>query len=225
VDDDVPAHLRQAAHAVARAGLSDAFGHLSVRTAARSALVTPPLPLGELTDRDALLELDLDADELPAAAPREAWLHLAVLRARPQMGAICRAQPPAVAAWAALQRPLPVLNGHAALLGDVATRPDSRLVRDLESAQSAAAELGDGAALILRGNGALTAGVDLASAVAAMWLLERTADLALRALAAGAVHELPPDEQEWWRGRSAELLPRIYRYLVHERQPQRRDPR
>jgi HCOMODA/2-hydroxy-3-carboxy-muconic semialdehyde decarboxylase len=213
VEDDAPARLRIAARAVARTGLSDAFGHVSVRTSPSSALVTPPVPLGGLTDDDPLLTLDLDADDLPAGAPREAWMHLTVLRARSDVGAICRAQPPAVAAWAALQQPLPVVNGHAALLGRVATHPDSRLVRDLASADAVADVLGDGTAVILRGNGALTVAADLASAVAAMWLLERTAELALRASAAGAVHEVPADEQEWWRERTAELLPRIYRYI------------
>jgi len=47
-----------------------------------------------------------------------------------------------------------------------------------------------------------------------MWVLEARARLALDAVAAGPVHELPDDEQEWWRARASELLPRIYRYLA-----------
>lgn len=212
--DDATGSLRQAARVVARAGLSDAFGHVSVRTSPTTALITPPVPLGSLTDDDPLPTLDLDAAEPPSDAPREAWVHLAVLRARPDVGAICRAQPPAVAAWAALRQALPVINGHAALLGEVAVHPDSRLIRDPASAAAAADVLGDGAAVILRGNGALAVGPDPASAVATMWLLERTADLSLRAAAAGAVHEILADERDWWRERTAELLPRIYRYLA-----------
>jgi HCOMODA/2-hydroxy-3-carboxy-muconic semialdehyde decarboxylase len=216
VDDEVQTRLRQAAHAVSRAGLTDAFGHVSVRTSATTALVTPPVPLGGITPADSLLEFHLDADELPVDAPREAWMHLAVLRRRPDVGAICRAQPPAVAAWAALHKELPAVNGQAALIGPVATYPESRLVRDLDSAHAVADALGNGTAVILRGNGALTVGADPASAVAAMWVLERTADLALRAAAAGIVHEIPADEQGWWRERAPELLPRIYRHLTRE---------
>lgn len=214
MDDDVPTQLRLAARAVARAGLTDAFGHVSVRVSPNAALVTPAVPLGRLTDDDPLVSLELDADDLPATAPREAWMHLLVLRQRPDVGAVCRAQPPAVAAWAALRRPLPVVNGHAALLGAVASHPDSRLVRDLDSARAVAGALAGGTALILRGNGALTVGADLASAVSTMWVLERSAELALRATAAGPVHEVPEDEQVWWRSRAPELLPRVYRYLA-----------
>lgn len=208
--------LVTAARAVARAGLSDAFGHVSMRIAHDAATITPPIPLAEVVHPDQLLRLPFDDEGLPAGVPREAWLHVAILSGRPELGAICRAQPPALAAWAALHRPLPVTTGHVAMLGPIAEHTDSRLVRDLGSARNAADALGDSCALILRGNGALTVGTDLPSAVAAMWVLERGAELALRSAAAGLPHDLPPDQQSWWRERADELLPRIYRHISRE---------
>jgi HCOMODA/2-hydroxy-3-carboxy-muconic semialdehyde decarboxylase len=210
--DHLDPRVRAAARAVALAGLSSAFGHVSARDGTNGAVITPPIPLGHLGD-EPMLTLDLEADELPDGAPREAWMHVLILRGRPDVGAVCRAQPPSVAAWAALDRPLPVLNGHAALLGPVATHRDSRLVRDAAAAAELVTTLGGGDAVILRGNGAVTVGADLASAVARMWVLERSAELALRASGAGEPRELPADEQEWWRERSGELLHRIYDYL------------
>lgn len=208
--------LRAAARAVAAWGLSDAFGHVSVRTGETEALITPPLPLGAISDDTALVPLPLDlAAPLPDAAPKEAWLHVALMQ-DPGTGAVCRAQPPGVAAVAALGIPFPVLAGHGAMLGPVAVHDDSRLVRDAATAAQVASALGDSRAVVLRGNGAVTRGPDLASAVAAMWVLERSADLALRALAAGTPHELPDDQIAWWRDRAVELLPRIAAHLIPE---------
>jgi HCOMODA/2-hydroxy-3-carboxy-muconic semialdehyde decarboxylase len=214
VDDDVQDRLVEAAHAVAAAGLTDAFGHLSLRTSPGAFTITPPTPLGGLTGAGPFASVALDADELPAAAPKEAWIHVALLAEQPDTGAVCRAQPPKLAAFAALGRELLALNGHAAMLGRVAVHDDSRLVRDAEGGAAVARSAGQADAIILRGNGAVTRGRDLAQAVARMWLLERTAELNLRALAAGKPHALPLDERAWWRDRSDELLPRIYRHLV-----------
>lgn len=228
MDDDVQNRLIEAAHAVAAAELVDAFGHISVRltsggpaTPASGAFaITPPTPLGALSTEAAITTVPLDADELPSGAPKEAWIHSALYAGRQDVGAVCRAQPPKLAAFAALDRDLLPLNGHAAMLGPVAVHHDSRLVRDAAGGAAVARSAEDADAIILLGNGAVTRGRDLAEAVARMWLLERTAELNLRALAAGDPHPLPRDEQEWWRDRAAELLPRIYTHLIN---PERKD--
>ncbi|MBX3095195.1 MAG: class II aldolase/adducin family protein [Cryobacterium sp.] len=216
MDDDVQQQVRTAARAVAHAGLSDAFGHVSARASRSSLLITPAIPLGSMTDDHELLSLDLATEELPVDAPRETWMHLAVLRARADVQAVCRAQPRSVSAWASLHLPLPVLYGHAALLGAVGAYNDSRLVRDPAAAEGVVFALGSASAVILRGNGALTVGKSVAHAVAAMWVLERSAELALRAAGAAVPHELPEVEREWWHDRADELLPRVYRHLVDE---------
>lgn len=89
---------------------------------------------------------------------------------------------------------------------------DSRLVRDADAGTAVARAIGAAPAVVLRGNGAVTRGATLAEAVARMWLLERSAELAL---AAGPdASALPDHEQAWWRERSDELLPRMYDFLV-----------
>ncbi len=213
---DDSSSLMQAARAVAAARLADAFGHLSVRSSSGDGLlITPPRPLGRLRQGDFAIEVPLEATDLPTGAPKEAWIHLALLRSRPDLGAVCRAQPPAVAAFFALGRPLTMLNGHAALVGEVPLHTDSRLVRDTVSGDAVAQSIGDADSVILRGNGAVTVGSDLPHAVARMWLLERTAELNLQAWAAGRPAALPWEEQQWWQSRSIELLPRIFDYLIN----------
>lgn len=212
--DEVAAALFDAAHVVAGTGLSDAFGHVSVRSSETTLAITPVGPLGMLRRDFEPVTIALDAAELPREAPKEAWVHLALMRDRPDIGAVCRAQPPSVAVVSALDRALPPLNGQGAVLGPIAVYQSSLLIRDAASAGAVAEAVADADAVILRGNGAVTRGGDIAHAVARMWLLERLADLSLRAWAAGSPTALPNAEREWWHAQAAELLPRIYAYLV-----------
>jgi HCOMODA/2-hydroxy-3-carboxy-muconic semialdehyde decarboxylase len=71
-------------------------------------LITPASDLASAS-ADDLIEVGLDVTALPAGTPAEAWAHLAVYAARPDIAAIARAQPPAAfaaaAALAGAQRP------------------------------------------------------------------------------------------------------------------------
>lgn len=206
--------LAMAANIIAAESLSDAFGHLSVRTSPKQLLITPPVPLGLVTETSEFRPVETGAVELPPGVPKEAWLHLAIADRRSDVAAVCRAQPPAVNALCALDLPLLPLNGQSALLGPVVpVHPDSRLVRDRGTASLVADRLDDGFAIMLRGNGAVTCGATLGDAVATMWLLERSARITLEAHAAGIPHPLPEEEQAWWRGIRTELLPRMYSAL------------
>lgn len=211
MSDDARAGLIEASHVVAGSGLADAFGHVSIR-ARESLLLTAPVPLAFQRPDDLTL-VALDSTSLPAGVPKEAWIHLAVARADAATGAICRAQPRAVARAIAAQLRIRPLDGQGALLGPfVPVYDDSRLVRDEPTGATVAGVMADSPAVILRGNGAVTRGRDLAGAVARMWLLERSAELALAA--DPDAPDLPSEEQAWWRERDAELLPRIYDYLI-----------
>lgn len=215
MDEGVRAALLAAAHTIARSRLSDAFGHLSIRLSPTTLAITPARPLGLLTASDQPIAIDMNGAELPPGAPKEAWIHLALMNGNPGVGAVCRAQPPHVAAFSALGQNLALLNGHAAVMGPVTSYADSRLVRDAAAGARVQEAIGDADIVILVGNGAVTQGIDVAHAVARMWLLERTAELNLRAYAAGTPTGISAAEGDWWRQRSSELLPRIYSYLTH----------
>jgi HCOMODA/2-hydroxy-3-carboxy-muconic semialdehyde decarboxylase len=198
-------------HALHRAGLVTAFGHVSCRVADDRLLITPPMPLGRLTPQVEWTELDLDAGTLPAGVPKEAWIHLAIARRRPDVGAICRAQPPIATALASAGVPIVPLHGQGAFLGSqVPVFDDAVLVRDEARAVNLAERLGDEPALLLRGNGAVTVGVDIGEAVARMWVLEASAQMNSVAASAGKPAPLTADEQAAWRGVSTEILGRIW---------------
>ena len=106
------------------------------------------MPLGRLTREGAWTELDAEADELPAGVPREAWIHLAIARRRPDVGAICRAQPSTATALASAGVPIVPLHGQGSFLGpQVPVFDDAFLVRDQARAEELAERLGDAPAL------------------------------------------------------------------------------
>jgi HCOMODA/2-hydroxy-3-carboxy-muconic semialdehyde decarboxylase len=203
--------LAQAGPALAAAGLVTAFGHVSARTGDH-LLITPPRPPGSIDPADpGIRKLALDARELPTGIPQDAWMHIAIANARPDVGAVCRAQPPSVTAAAAARIPLVPVHGQGALLGpEVPVHADSRLVREPALGEALAATLGSAFACVIRGNGAITVGRTVGEAVARMWILEETARITL---AAGKAFALPADEQRAWAATGSELLERIWHYL------------
>ncbi|GAA3597522.1 hypothetical protein GCM10022419_095960 [Nonomuraea rosea] len=208
------AELADAGRALAAAGLVTAFGHVSVRTAGDLLLMTPPVPLGTLRAGTRCAEVPLDATDLPPGTPREAWIHVEIARARPGVGAICRAQPPTATALASAGVPIVPLHGQGAFLGpEVPVLGDAVLVRDRARGRALAERLGDAPALIMRGNGAVTVGATVGEAVALMWVLEASARMNATGAAAGTPVPITPAEQEAWRAVRSELCGRIWSYL------------
>jgi ribulose-5-phosphate 4-epimerase/fuculose-1-phosphate aldolase len=203
-----------AARALAGAGLVDAFGHVSARDG-DAALITPALPMAAVDSLDQLVELPLgELEELPPGAPKEAWIHWAIYRRRPDVGAICRGQPASALAVAAVADELPAVLGQGAIAGaPVPVFPDSRLVRDHDRAADLAVALGGAPSLIMRGNGALAAGSTPGRAMARLYLLERSADTWLRAAAVAEPRPLGAAEAEAWQAAGEELLERLWRHL------------
>jgi len=204
--------LVEAAHVLSRLNLVTAYGHVSVRAGA-SILITPAADLATVTE-STIVEVPLEVAELPAAAPAEAWAHLAIYRARPDADSIARAQPASTFAAAATHTSLPPLYGQAAWLGESVPVYDSaHLLRSAHLAERAARSLPTGEALMLRGNGALTIGATPGVAVARMWLLSAACEACLAARAAGQVRPLTSEEIASWRAVRDELLPRLCQHL------------
>jgi HCOMODA/2-hydroxy-3-carboxy-muconic semialdehyde decarboxylase len=181
--------------ALERLGLVDAFGHLSARLADGRVLCTPRGAPGRVASVDALLLFDPRSGELPSAAPPEIHLHLAVLRRRADVHAVCRVHPPSTTAASLLGDALPACTAHGAYLGArVPVHDVARLGRDAATADAVAATLGDGRAVLIRGHGALTCGASVPEAVVWAWFLERAAAAWLAARAAGEPRAMSTEE-------------------------------
>lgn len=205
-----------AARVLAANGLVDAFGHVSARNGGGMATITPALPLGSLRREDELVELPLTGEGLPRRAPREAWIHRAIYDARPEVVAVCRAQPNWAAAAAAAAVPIVPLSGQGALLGAaVPMYGDARLVRDPSRAEELASTLASEAAVVMRGNGAVTVGRSVGEAVARMYLLDASARLNLAAAAASdAATPLSEAEVVSWLAVGEEIAIRLWEHLA-----------
>jgi HCOMODA/2-hydroxy-3-carboxy-muconic semialdehyde decarboxylase len=191
-----------AARALARHGLVDAFGHVSARVGDSFAM-TAPAPLGTV---DRLIDVLLGADELPADAPKEAWIHSEIYRGRPDVGGICRAQPAAVNAAVTIR----ARHGQGAWVGaTVPVHDDATLVRTRELGANVASALGEGDAVVLRGNGAVTVASTPGIAMALMYVLEASARVNL----AGSATPLSDAEVASWRTAAPELLGRLWEHL------------
>jgi HCOMODA/2-hydroxy-3-carboxy-muconic semialdehyde decarboxylase len=205
------AELVEAAHTLAALGLVTAFGHVSARTEA-GFVITPAADLAVI-DQDALVAVPLAAAGLPPRAPAEAWAHLALYRARPDVRAVARAQPPAAIAAAAPGISLRPLHGQGAWLGrTLPVYGDARLLRSPELAAAAAATLPEGEAMLLRGNGAVTTGDSPGLAVARMWLVSAVCQ-AWTSARPQERRGLSEAEIDAWRAVAPELLPRLWNHL------------
>ena len=214
IEGDVSDDLLAGAAALDRAGLVTAVGHLSARVAADSALITPGIALGQVRDAGQLRTLSLADDPDLTGLPGEAWIHWAVYRANPEVGGICRAQPPGADLASAVGVRLIPRHGQGSFLGaEVPVHDDPRLIRGRSNAETLARTLGDAAGVVMRGNGAVTVGTEVGAAVARMWVLERSAQLNVAAAGHDGATALSVQERRAWESVQEELLSRIWAHL------------
>lgn len=218
---DAAAQLLTAGAILDGEGLTDAFGHVSARVAPDELLLTPRIGPGMVREAGQLLRLRLDGEVLdgdPSLVPGEAALHLGVLAAREDAGAVARIHGPFAAAWATTGRPLPAITGQAMFLGGpVPVHETAATITDRAGADALAATLGRGTAVLMRGFGQVVLGGSVAEAVVRAVFLERTATAALRAEVAGgalAFEQTAVDAFMGAAGPRAEQVGRLWAYLA-----------
>lgn len=165
-----------------RHGLAHAYGHVSLRLDEGSFLVTPACPLGNVSVVEPGVVVSLQG-ELPSTALPEVRIHREIYRERPAIGGVVRVQSPAVVALSALNRTPRALHGLGTYFAPSAPLwPSVALVRDDESARQVVAMMGDAAAIVLAGNGEVTAGETLQEAASLAFFLEDAARIELALL-------------------------------------------
>jgi HCOMODA/2-hydroxy-3-carboxy-muconic semialdehyde decarboxylase len=220
VNAEIARRVRIAGRALARAGLVHAYGHCSARVDDYRFLVSPMRPLGLVGAGEPCVEVPTDGP-LPPGAAGEVRIHQAVYRARPDVGGICRAQPPNVMTLSVARTTPRARHGFSSYFAPAPPLwDDPALVRDEAAAARVAETLGDHAAVVLRGNGALTVGATLEEATVLAWYLEDSArvELDLRKIAGSRrrFSELSAAEaarRSTWEGG---LLDRMWAFLTRE---------
>ena len=123
----------------------------------------------------------------------ELSLHVAVYRARPDVGAVIHAHPPMSSATAVVGRPIPpILEDQLVYLGGQIEVAPYTLPGSQEWVWGAVKALSNRNACLLANHGALIVGKDLKAALIACQFLEKCAMAFLYATWAGQVNSLPP---------------------------------
>ena len=172
---------------IERVGLSTAFGHVSARIPGTNTFLLPTRRSPGFADEAKLLVLDTDGnvrsgDGTPNS---ELWIHARAYAARPELGSVVHAHPPACVCLTQIGQPHRIVHHQGgAFSGGVAEYDRIGLIRSRELGDLLAASLGNCVAVMMRGHGITTAAADVRTATIAACFLEESADLQLRMLAA-----------------------------------------
>lgn len=178
-------------------------GNVSVRVAPGVILMTPTACMkDELTPED-LVTVDLNGHRLSGNTPisTEGWMHLAMYRARPSIGAVVHAHPVTVTALGIVeQAPSLAITGEgAAFVGPIATV--EWFIPGTEALATAVGKVASWSdSIILRHHGAVTAGVSLEEAFARMQSFEQVAQIYVKGQQLGLVREIPEADVRTMRG-------------------------
>lgn len=185
---ELRAEVVLACKVMARFRIMEGFGHITCRVPGTNrVMITPRKALG-LVEADELVELDPSGKRVGGGdrPPLECAMHLAVYAARSDVMAIARGHPRNVAAFSAAAEALRIAHGFGANLGHIVpVHAEPYLVTDPQSGAHVAKILADHQGVILQGNGMLAVGQSIPHACVNAIFMEETAELQLRARAAG----------------------------------------
>jgi HCOMODA/2-hydroxy-3-carboxy-muconic semialdehyde decarboxylase len=218
VPPELEIKVRKAARALVRHGLSTAYGHVSARIDANSFLVCAPQPMGLIAPGTPGSVVRLDGD-LPEGVLGEVRIHREIYRRRPDINGVARTIPPKIMSLSTLRLTPRVRHGFGAYFHPGMPLWDSPvLFRDDAAAEQLAEKFGDGFAIVMRGNGLVTAGASIEEAVVRAQYAEDAARVELEVLAIAG----PGDPAFYsaaevavrvtWAGR---ILERMWEYMTH----------
>ncbi|MGH7794021.1 MAG: class II aldolase/adducin family protein [Candidatus Binatia bacterium] len=210
---DTISGLRQdvisACQILSRKKLVEGFGHVSARLPNTELfLMTPRIGLALVQESD-LLTMNFQGEIIEGRhpAPSEAWLHTAVMRAKPRVHAITRIHARVANIFSVTDRKLEPVHNHGSFFaGGVPVFDTPDLITTAALGDSVARALGDKPAILLRGNGQVTVGKTIPEAVMMAIYLEEAAEVLYGALQIGTPIALTLDES---KQRQIEALPPV----------------
>jgi L-fuculose-phosphate aldolase len=172
-------------------------GNLSVRSGGLVA-VTPSGVDYRLLDPGAVAVVDLDGRQVEGtlAPSSELPLHLAVYRARPDVGAVVHTHSRFATTFAVLGEELPAVHYLLAHAGRRVRVAPYATFGSGELADACVAALAGDRAVLLANHGVVAVGADLERALAAAEAVEEVAELCWRARCLGTPAVLPDEEMD-----------------------------
>lgn len=156
-------------HILDREGITDSFGHVSLRIPGTDAFLTIAGVSPGCATVNRLIMLDLDGRYLGGdkAAPYEWPIHARILRARPDVSSICHTHSKWSALFSVLKGGLRPIHMYAKFLpvAGPPIYPAAGLIGTVERGEALAATLKDSAAVLLRAHGDAVVGASLEQAI------------------------------------------------------------
>jgi L-ribulose-5-phosphate 4-epimerase len=185
-------------HMLDREGITDGFGHVSVRIPGSEAFLTTAGVSPGCATVDRLVLLDFTGRYLGGekSPPYEWPIHACIMRARPNVMSVCHTHSKWSSLFSVLKGGLRPIHMYAKFLpvGGPPIYPAAGLVATVERGEALAAVLKDSAAVLLRAHGDAVVGASLDQAILRTIQLAFLGELAHMAVAHGAPLYMTEDE-------------------------------
>lgn len=176
-------------HILDREGITDGFGHVSVRIHGTEAFLTLADVSPGCATLDRLVLLDFDGRYLGGtkSAPYEWPIHACIMRARADVMSVCHTHSKWSSLFSVLKGGLPPVHMYAKFLpvAGPPIYPRSGLIGTVERGTALAASLKDSSAVLMRAHGDAVTGASLEQAVLRTIQLAFLEELAHMAVAHG----------------------------------------
>ena len=176
-------------HILDREGITDGFGHVSVRISGAEAFITLAGVSPGCATVDRLVMLDLDGRYLGGekSPPYEWPIHACIMRARPDVMSVCHTHSKWSSLFSVLKGGLRPVHMYAKFLpaGGPPIYPASGLIGTVERGEALVKALKDSAAVLMRAHGDAVVGASLEQAILRTIQLAFLGELAHMAVAHG----------------------------------------
>jgi ribulose-5-phosphate 4-epimerase/fuculose-1-phosphate aldolase len=166
---DLKAKVVNACLILDQRGITDGFGHVSVRVPGHAALITIAQVSPGCAALDKLVLLDFDGTFLGGTqpAPYEWPIHACIMKARPDVNSVCHTHSKWSALFSVLKKRLRPAHMYGRFLPvtGAPVYPHAGLITSVERGQALAESLRDGAATLLRAHGDAVVGASVEQAV------------------------------------------------------------
>jgi ribulose-5-phosphate 4-epimerase/fuculose-1-phosphate aldolase len=156
-------------HILDREGITDSYGHVSIRIPGSEAFLTIAGVSPGCVTMDRLIMLDFDGRYLGGdkSSPYEWPIHARIMRARPDVMSVCHTHSKWSALFSVIKGGLRPIHMYAKFLptGGPPIYPAAGLIGTVERGEALAATLKDSAAVLLRAHGDAVVGTSLEQAI------------------------------------------------------------
>jgi L-ribulose-5-phosphate 4-epimerase len=195
---EIKEKLVDGCHSLDREGITDGFGHVSVRIPGSEAFLTIAGVSPGCATLDRLVLLDFDGHYLAGekSPPYEWPIHACIMRARQDVMSVCHTHSKWSSLFSVLKGGLRPIHMYAKFLPveGPPIYPAAGLIGTVERGDALAAALKDGAAVLMRAHGDAVVGASLEQAILRTIQLAFLGELAHMAVAHGAPLYMTEDE-------------------------------